>query len=86
MMIASMEISAEALDIRIALLCFLRQVSVGGSSGDVWEFVPDDVRDLPVSSGPDGHANISVPYGLRHQRFVFHHDGLCLRLSSGEQI
>lgn len=62
-----------------------QQISAGGSSGNFWEFVPDDVRDLPVSSGPDGHANVAVPYGLRHQRFVFYHDGLRLRLSSGEK-
>lgn len=62
-----------------------QQVSAGGSSGNIREFVPDDVRDLPVPSGSDGHANVAVPYSLRHQRSVFYHNGLRLRLSSGEQ-
>lgn len=60
-------------------LCY-QQVSAGRPGWDVRESVPDDVRDLPVSSGADGHADIAVPDGVRHQRRVFRHDDMRLRL------
>ena len=60
------------------------QVATGCAGGHLRQPVLDDVRDLSLSGGPHGDADLPVSIRLRDQHIVLPYDGVHLQLQSGE--